>query len=92
MPWVIACFDLLATPILDHCLAVRKLALQTGILEEETDDEPIVTQAANASNTSSRRQKESSLSADTMAPSAEEQRQGKARLNGTLTLPSFIPN
>lgn len=76
MPWVVACFDLLTTPILDHCLAVRKLALQTGILEEETD-KPILAQAANPTNTSSR-QKESSLSADTMAPSAEEQRQGKA--------------
>ncbi|CAD1475406.1 unnamed protein product, partial [Heterotrigona itama] len=67
----------------DHCLAVRELALQTGILEQRTDKQPIVAQAANATNTSSR-QKESSLSGDTMAPSAEEQRQDVATDENTI--------
>ncbi|XP_017766784.1 PREDICTED: LOW QUALITY PROTEIN: 6-phosphofructo-2-kinase/fructose-2,6-bisphosphatase-like [Eufriesea mexicana] len=71
MPWVAAPFDLLAAPILGYCLAVSKLALQAGIFEEESIDRDT---AANASNTSSK-QKETSLSAHTMAPSAEEQRQ-----------------
>lgn len=65
MPWVAACFDLLAAPILGYCLAVRKLALQASIL------------AANLPSTSNV-SKDNTLNADTMAPSAEEQRQGKS--------------
>lgn len=34
MPWVAACLDLLAGPILGYCVAVRKLALQAGIMQE----------------------------------------------------------
>lgn len=34
MPWVAACLDLLGAPLLGYCLAVRKLALQAGILQE----------------------------------------------------------
>lgn len=34
MPWVAACLDLLAGPILGYCVAVRKLALQAGIVHE----------------------------------------------------------
>ncbi|XP_076659570.1 6-phosphofructo-2-kinase/fructose-2,6-bisphosphatase isoform X1 [Halictus rubicundus] len=64
MPWVAACFDLLAAPILGYCLAVRKLALQAGILQEGTQ-EPICTLAEK---------KENLLRADAMTPSAEEQR------------------
>ncbi|XP_006609598.1 6-phosphofructo-2-kinase/fructose-2,6-bisphosphatase-like isoform X1 [Apis dorsata] len=69
MPWVVTCFDLLA-PILGYCLAIRKLALQAGIFQEE-NNKSIIRQAANSSNTS----KKNSLSSETMAPSAEEQRQ-----------------
>lgn len=72
MPWLVTCFDLLA-PILGYCLALRKLALQAGIFQEE-NNKSIVPQAANPSNTSNR-SKENSLSTKTMAPSAEEQRQ-----------------
>lgn len=72
MPWLVTCFDLLA-PILGYCLAIRKLALQAGIFQEE-NNKSIVPQAANPSNTSNR-SKENSLSTKTMAPSAEEQRQ-----------------
>ncbi|XP_060823762.1 6-phosphofructo-2-kinase/fructose-2,6-bisphosphatase-like isoform X2 [Bombus pascuorum] len=70
MPWVAACFDLLAAPILGYCLAVRKLALQAGFFHEETN-KPIITQATNTSTT----KEETSSCADTMAPSIEEQRQ-----------------
>ncbi|XP_050599420.1 uncharacterized protein LOC126928650 [Bombus affinis] len=73
MPWVAACLDLLAAPILGYCLAVRKLALQAGFFQEETN-KSIVTQAVNAINTSTI-QKETAPCADTMAPSVEEQRQ-----------------
>lgn len=73
MPWAAACFDLLAAPIFGHCLSARKLPFQAAILQEGSD-ESIITLAANASNTSSIRNG-NSLSADTMAPSAEEQRQ-----------------
>ncbi|XP_012238129.1 6-phosphofructo-2-kinase/fructose-2,6-bisphosphatase 1 isoform X1 [Bombus vancouverensis nearcticus] len=73
MPWVAACLDLLAAPILGYCLAVRKLALQAGFFQEETN-KPIITQTVNATNTSTI-QKETSSCADTMAPSVEEQRQ-----------------
>lgn len=72
MPWLVTCFDLLA-PIFGYCLAIRKLALQAGIFQEE-NNKSIVPQAANPSNTSNR-SKENSLSTKTMAPSAEEQRQ-----------------
>ncbi|XP_393453.3 6-phosphofructo-2-kinase/fructose-2,6-bisphosphatase isoform X1 [Apis mellifera] len=72
MPWLVTCFDLLA-PILGYCLAIRKLALQAGIFQEE-NNKSIVPQAANPSNTSNR-SKENSLSTKIMAPSAEEQRQ-----------------
>lgn len=34
MPWVAACLDLLVGPILGYCVAVRKLALQAGIIQE----------------------------------------------------------
>jgi len=69
MPWVAACFDLLATPLLGYCLAVRKLALQAGLLQEKKNDLAV----RQTSNTGT------SLNADTttiMAPNAEEQRQG----------------
>ncbi|XP_043794969.1 6-phosphofructo-2-kinase/fructose-2,6-bisphosphatase-like isoform X1 [Apis laboriosa] len=72
MPWVVTCFDLLA-PILGYCLAIRKLALQAGIFQEE-NNKSIIRQAANSSNTSNR-SKKNSLSSEIMAPSAEEQRQ-----------------
>lgn len=72
MPWLVTCFDLLA-PIFGYCLAIRKLALQAGIFQEE-NNKSIVPQAANPSNTSNR-SKENSLSTKIMAPSAEEQRQ-----------------
>ncbi|XP_032685637.1 6-phosphofructo-2-kinase/fructose-2,6-bisphosphatase-like [Odontomachus brunneus] len=38
MPWVIACFDLLAAPLLGYCIALRKLALQAGVLQEKKTD------------------------------------------------------
>lgn len=44
MPWVAACRDLLAAPLLGYCLAVRKLALQAGILQESESA------AANSTN------------------------------------------
>lgn len=71
MPWVAACFELFATPLLGYCLAVRKLALQAGVLQEKKNDLP----GQQTSN------EETPLSADTtattMVPNAEEQRQGK---------------
>lgn len=70
MPWAAACFDLLAAPIFGHCLSARELPLQAAILQEGSD-EPIITLAANTSSI----RNGNSLSADTMAPSAEEQRQ-----------------
>lgn len=87
MPWVAACLDLLAAPILGYCLAVRKLALQAGFFQEETN-KPIITQTVNATNTSTI-QKETSSCADTMAPSVEEQRQGKTIKWNTSNM-SFI--
>jgi hypothetical protein len=75
MPWVAACFDLLATPLLGYCLAIRKLALQAGFLEEKKSDLAV----RQTSNT------ETLLNADTttiMAPNAEEQRQGKVSRGG----------
>lgn len=83
MPWLVTCFDLLA-PILGYCLAVRKLALQAGIFQEK-NNKSITPQAANSSNTSNK-SKENSLSTETMAPSAEEQRQGKIMLNEILVI------
>lgn len=83
MPWLVTCFDLLA-PILGYCLAVRKLAVQAGIFQEK-NNKSITPQAANSSNTSNK-SKENSLSTETMAPSAEEQRQGKMMLNGILVI------
>lgn len=68
MPWVAACFDLLAAPILGYCLAVRNLALQAGVLHEGTN-EPINRPGSRASSLSGTKDV-----AD-MAPSAEEQRQ-----------------
>lgn len=82
MPWVAACFDLLAAPLLGYCLAVRKLALQVGILQERKID--LV--GRSTSNT------EIPSYADvTMVPNTEEQRQGKvprarASHRGTLVL------
>ena len=70
MPWVAACFELLATPLLGYCLAVRKLALQAGVLQEERND-PTGQQTSN---------EETPLNADIMVPNAEEQRQGKVSL------------
>lgn len=70
MPWVVACFDLLATPLLGYCIALRKLALQAGILQEKKAD--LV--GKQASNT------EVLLNAGittNMVPNTEEQRQGK---------------
>lgn len=64
MPWVAACIDLLAAPILGYCIAVRKLALQANLLQEGTDD----TTNTLAEN------KENLLRSDAMTPSAEEQR------------------
>ncbi|KYN43725.1 6-phosphofructo-2-kinase/fructose-2,6-biphosphatase [Trachymyrmex septentrionalis] len=72
MPWVAACFDLLATPLLGYCLAVRKLALQAGLLQEKKNDLAV----RQTSNTGT------SLNADTttiMAPNAEEQRQDSGK-------------
>ncbi|KYM78171.1 6-phosphofructo-2-kinase/fructose-2,6-biphosphatase [Atta colombica] len=72
MPWVAACFDLLATPLLGYCLAVRKLALQAGLLQEKKNDLAV----RQTSNTGI------SLNADTttiMAPNAEEQRQDSGK-------------
>lgn len=34
MPWVTACLNLLAEPVLGYCLAVRNLALHAGVLQE----------------------------------------------------------
>ncbi|XP_033333436.2 6-phosphofructo-2-kinase/fructose-2,6-bisphosphatase isoform X1 [Megalopta genalis] len=64
MPWVAACIDLLAAPILGYCLAVRKLALQANLLQEGADD----TADTLAEN------KENLLRSGAMTPSAEEQR------------------
>ncbi|XP_012533242.2 6-phosphofructo-2-kinase/fructose-2,6-bisphosphatase [Monomorium pharaonis] len=69
MPWVAVCFDLLATPLLGYCLAIRKLALQAGLLQEKKSDLAV----RQTSNT------ETSLNADTMAPNAEEQRQDPSK-------------
>ncbi|KYN04929.1 PREDICTED: 6-phosphofructo-2-kinase/fructose-2,6-bisphosphatase-like [Cyphomyrmex costatus] len=72
MPWVAACFDLLATPLLGYCLAVRKLALQAGLLQEKNNDLAV----RQTSNTGT------PLNADTttiMAPNAEEQRQDSGK-------------
>ncbi|KYQ54721.1 6-phosphofructo-2-kinase/fructose-2,6-biphosphatase [Trachymyrmex zeteki] len=72
MPWVAACFDLLATPLLGYCLAVRKLALQAGLLQEKKNDLAV----KQTSNTGT------SLNVDTttiMAPNAEEQRQDSGK-------------
>lgn len=70
MPWVAACFDLLAAPLLGYCLAIRKLALQAGILQERRSD-LVEKQTSNPiSNTE----------AATMVPNAEE-RQGKVTLD-----------
>ncbi|KMQ91229.1 6-phosphofructo-2-kinase [Lasius niger] len=70
MPWVAACFDLLAAPLLGYCLAIRKLALQAGILQERRSDlvEKQTSNTGAISNTE----------AATMVPNAEE-RQGKVR-------------
>lgn len=84
MPWVVTCFDLLA-PILGYCLAIRKLALQAGIFQEE-NNKSIIRQAVNSSNTS----KKNSLSSETMAPSAEEQRQGKMIKWNTSNISFFL--
>lgn len=35
MPWVAACMNLLTSPVLGYCVAVRNLALQAGILQAE---------------------------------------------------------
>jgi len=78
MPWVAACFDLLAAPLLGYCLALRKLALQTGILQERKID------LAGSSTTTNA---EAPLHADdttNMVPNAEEQRQGRVRARARL--------
>ncbi|EZA57361.1 6-phosphofructo-2-kinase/fructose-2,6-bisphosphatase isoform X1 [Ooceraea biroi] len=78
MPWVAACFDLLAAPLLGYCLAVRKLALQVGILQEKKID-----LAGRSTST------ETPLYADVttnMVPNAEEQHQdpGKEKVAGRM--------
>lgn len=67
MPWVAACFDLLAAPLLGYCLAIRKLALQAGVLQERRSD-LVGKQTSNIGT--------SNADASTMVPNAEE-RQGK---------------
>lgn len=69
MPWVAACFDLLAAPLLGYCLAIRKLALQTGILQERRSD---LVGKQTSSNT---RLTISNTDTANMVPNAEE-RQG----------------
>lgn len=68
MPWVAACFDLLAAPLLGYCLAIRKLALQAGILQERRSD-LVGKQTSNVGTPSN-------ADVSTMVPNAEE-RQGK---------------
>jgi len=70
MPWVAACFDLLATPLLGYCLAVRKLALQAGLLQEKRSD--LAVKQTSITETSL-----NTAITTIMAPNAEEQRQGK---------------
>ncbi|XP_050461906.1 6-phosphofructo-2-kinase/fructose-2,6-bisphosphatase-like isoform X1 [Cataglyphis hispanica] len=64
MPWVAACFDLLAAPLLGYCLAIRKLALQAGILQERRND--LVGKQTSNTGTSSY------ADAATMVPNTEE--------------------
>ncbi|XP_070160283.1 6-phosphofructo-2-kinase/fructose-2,6-bisphosphatase isoform X1 [Polyergus mexicanus] len=64
MPWVAACFDLLAAPLLGYCLAIRKLALQAGILQERRND-LVGKQTFNTGTPSN-------VDAATMVPNAEE--------------------
>lgn len=73
MPWVAACLDLLAAPILGYCLAVRKLALQAGILQEGPNA-ALKTPIPQTGDTECKRQR-SFIAADSMAPSAEEKLQ-----------------
>lgn len=35
MPWAAACLDLLASPLLNYCIAVRKLAIQSAALQDK---------------------------------------------------------
>lgn len=82
MPWVAACFDLLATPLLGYCLTIRKLALQVGLLQEKKNE----LAARQTSNT------EVPLNADTttiMAPNAEE-RQGKVLCGVSRSMPRGV--
>lgn len=68
MPWVAACFDLLATPLLGYCLAVRKLALQAGVLQEKTSNDSAGKQTSKLLvNTATE------AATDTMVSNAEEQ-------------------
>lgn len=76
MPWVVACFDLVATPLLGYCLAVRKLALQYGILQEKKID--LVGRSTSNTGTSSLTLTQYADATTDMVPNAEEQRQGKA--------------
>ncbi|KAL0113371.1 hypothetical protein PUN28_012503 [Cardiocondyla obscurior] len=79
MPWVAACFDLLAAPLLGYCLTIRKLALQAGLLQEKKSDLAV----RQTSST------EIPLNADTtttMAPNAEERQDpGKEKVAGRIS-------
>lgn len=71
MPWVVACFDLLATPFLGYCIALRKLALQAGVLQGRITD-LIGKQIPNTDKVLLN----AGITAN-MVPNTEEQRQGK---------------
>lgn len=71
MPWVAACFDLLAAPLLGYCLTIRKLALQAGLLQEKKGDLAVRLR----SNTEIPLNADTTTTATIMAPNAED-RQG----------------
>lgn len=75
MPWVVACFDLLAAPLLGYCLALRKLALQAGLLQDRKNDPA----GKQTSNTEALPKVDI---ATNMVRDAEEQRQGKISTRG----------
>ncbi|EFN82326.1 6-phosphofructo-2-kinase/fructose-2,6-bisphosphatase [Harpegnathos saltator] len=80
MPWVVACFDLLATPLLGYCIALRKLALQAGVLLEKKTD-LIRKQRSNT---------EVLLNAGittNMVPNTEEQRQDPGKEKAIARMP-----
>lgn len=69
MPWVAACLDLLAGPVLGYCLAVRRLALQVGLLQE----------AANKINEEFIINKSNNNKLE-MAPCTEDKRPGEKKI------------